>query len=601
MEYVVLIVVLAAAGYVGVAGLRTVPAGKVGIVTKTIGLRAEGDDDPAVSRGGGKGVQARTLKANDLRWLVPFVYELRTVPRTHVPDGMIGIVVAKVGKNRRIGGSLAKHVECDCYRDGVRFLADGGEQGPQQQVLMSGYYEINTEMFEVRTVPRTHVPDGTIGVVVAKVGGIRPAGSQMAKHVECDCYRDGVRFLADGGEQGPQQQILTGGYYDINTEMFEVITVETAEAAGREGIDLADLRDVKLEVAETGVVVTHLGAESPDDRSSVAPRVPGHNSFQEPWVFLAGNGQKGVQQETLHDSGRYSINPWFAHVVRIPTRELILEWAKHKKSDDNLDASLDQIVLNVQGHTVRLDMKQTVQIPREAAPALVLRFGTTNDIGGRATVKQLVEKVIVSTVDGYFRRVSAERTILDFITKYNELCNDLTGEVRQALAPIGVLATTTNLEEFECEDSEINERRRRVALQEQAVVLANARLAELEADKKNEEVLAGIEMMRVKVEEEREKLKYVKVKVLAEQLGPEYVGFERVLAQYAKAQVPNVISGAGGGDGVDALLRAMPAAQILDVLKDWGARKDGGNQVPRQDEHKPLTNGENDSDGASEK
>ncbi len=121
-------------------------------------------------------------------------------------------------------------------------------------------------------------------------------------------------------------------------------------------------------------------------------------------------------------------------------------------------------MLNVQGHTVRLEMKQTVQIPREAAPSLVLRFGTTKDIGGRATVKQLVEKVLLSTVDGYFRRVSAERTILDFITKYN----DLTGEVRQALAPIGI-AATTNLEEFECDDPEINERRKQVSLQEQAV------------------------------------------------------------------------------------------------------------------------------------
>ncbi|WP_146060439.1 hypothetical protein [Amycolatopsis sp. CA-128772] len=79
-------------------------------------------------------------------------------------------------------------------------------------------------------------------------------------------------------------------------------------------------------------------------------------------------------------------------------------------------------------------------------------------------MKQLVEKVLLSTVDGYFRRVSAERTILDFITKYN----DLTGEVRQALAPIGI-AATTNLEEFECDDPEINERRKQVSLQEQAV------------------------------------------------------------------------------------------------------------------------------------
>ncbi|WP_233223690.1 hypothetical protein [Amycolatopsis sp. CA-128772] len=49
--------------------------------------------------------------------------------------------------------------------------------------------------------------------------------------------------------------------------------------------------------------MTHLGVEGAGNRSSVAPPVPGHNSFQEPWVFLAADGRTGVRQETLHDSG----------------------------------------------------------------------------------------------------------------------------------------------------------------------------------------------------------------------------------------------------------------------------------------------------------
>ncbi|MFF0726888.1 hypothetical protein [Streptomyces sp. NPDC004134] len=41
----------------------------------------------------------------------------------------------------------------------------------------------------------------------------------------CDCFHDGEALLREGGEQGRQLAILTGGsYYNINPDLFEVIT-----------------------------------------------------------------------------------------------------------------------------------------------------------------------------------------------------------------------------------------------------------------------------------------------------------------------------------------------------------------------------------------
>jgi hypothetical protein len=519
MWLVFLIIVLGVAGYAGIAGIRRVEAGYVGIVTKKIGRRRPGDD-PRISVSGGSGVQAKILNANAFNWLPPFMYS-------------------------------------------------------------------------VDSVPQTHVPNGTIGVVVAKAGLVRPPGSTLAEHVDCDHFRDGVRFLTNGGQQGRQQEVLTGGFYDINTELFEVITVETLQEANHERLTPADLEEVQIQVGETGVVITHVGARPDEDPGAVGRHVDGHESFQLPWQFVANGGQKGVQKETLDEGGRYVINPWFAHVVRIPTRILMLEWSKEKKADSNLDAPLDQIVLDVQGHTVRLDMKQTVQIPAETAPFLVRRFGDpggSSRAAGRAPVQQFVERDLAATVSGYFRRISAQLTIKDFATKYEEVCIELAGEVRRELQTMGVVAVRTILEEFTCDEPEINELRRRIALQKEQVHLEKARLGDLHAQLANEQVHKLIELNKIDVERERKKLDYVELSMLVEQLGAQHVSLERLIREYVKANVPQTIVDAAGGDVLQAMLLSMPSAQVKETI--MALTGDSANSLAQPEQHPAVTNGQ---------
>lgn len=528
MEFLLLLLVLlVGAGCLAVTGMHRVPPGMVGIVTKRFDIRPRRpDDDPRVSSYGAAGPQAQVLRANTTSWKPRFLYRIEHVPQTHVPNG-------------------------------------------------------------------------TIGLVVAKAGAVRPPGSPLAAHVECDHFQDGVRFLRNGGQQGRQQQVLQGGYYDINTHLFEVITVQTPEAVAREGLTMADLQVVQIPIGEAGVVITHVGARPDPDRSSVGRVVPGHHSFQLPWEFLARGGQMGVQQETLDEGGHYVINPWFAHVVRIPTRVLILEWTSEQKAAGNLDASLDQIVLDVQGHTVRLNMKQTVQIPAEAAPRLVRRFGDLGGSGrsaGRVPVQQFVEKELAATVGGYFRRISARYKIQEFITRYDEVGNELAAEVRQALAHTGVHAVSTTLEEFVCDEPEINALRRRIALQQEQVKLEEARLDELKAQRVNEEVLAAIETQRVRVEEERRKLEYVELQMLVDLLGPEQVAMERVLSQWVQVNVPQIISGADG-DIARAMLQAMPFTQARDML--LAMAKDAGKELPEAERQQAIDGRAGDRRGES--
>ncbi len=490
MEWLLIILLLAAGAFVGWTGLRRIPADLVGIVTKTNLLGRKPGDDPRVSFLGSQGVQATVLRANTTTWLMPYVYTVRTVPVVTVPNGTVGVVVAKAGRH--------------------------------------------------------HDP-----------------GAPVEKHVESDNFQDGARFLRDGGIIGRQLQPLAGGTYSINTELFDVLTVHSSEEdLAREELTADALRHVLVAVGETGVVVTHCGAKPV--RGELGVVVDGHAEFQRPWEFVERGGRMGVQQETLAEGGRYAINPWFAKVVKVPTRVLVLEWSAEAKSESNMDVSLKQVTLEVQGHKVWLDMKQTVRIPPEAAPRLVQQYGT-GGADGRESVQRFVEKNLATTVAGYFRRISAHYRIQTFITEYDAVCNELAREVRQALAMLGVKALETTLEEFRCDDDEINVIRRKIAHQQELAKLEHEKLKELEASLASEEVRTRIGLQKVKVDEAHRKLDLIKLTTMVELLGAQNVALERMLAQWVKANVPQFVGG-GNSDMTAALLQAMPFSQAQEML-----------------------------------
>ncbi len=96
-----ILAVVAAVGYVAATGLQNVPAGQVGLVQRHFGLRRP-DDDPRVSIYGAAGPQAQVLRANTLYWRPRYLYKIKYVPQTYVPNGTIGVVVAKAGAVRAL-------------------------------------------------------------------------------------------------------------------------------------------------------------------------------------------------------------------------------------------------------------------------------------------------------------------------------------------------------------------------------------------------------------------------------------------------------------------------------------------------------------------
>lgn len=58
----------------------------------------------------------------------------------------------------------------DNFQKAQSFVEHGGHRGLQEQVILSGSWNLNSWFVEVQQVPMTEVPSGYVGVVISFVG-----------------------------------------------------------------------------------------------------------------------------------------------------------------------------------------------------------------------------------------------------------------------------------------------------------------------------------------------------------------------------------------------------------------------------------------------
>ena len=151
-------------------------------------------------------------------------------------------------------------------------------------------------------------------------------------------FQDVRAFLQNGGQRGPQRQILREGTYAFNLAQFVVITEdqvyylpmgkseeETFQTMAPSSPSVAASRPVVIKGAEdaVGIVTVHDGPSlpqrrdhRPDRRRRSARAATYHNNFQDPEQFLAAGGFRGRQYQVLVE-GTYFINRLFATVELI--------------------------------------------------------------------------------------------------------------------------------------------------------------------------------------------------------------------------------------------------------------------------------------------
>lgn len=138
---------------------------------------------------------------------------------TQIKSDMVGIVTTLDGRpieSGEIAGTLIPHH--DNFQNAHSFIHDGGRRGLQEQVLLSGSWNLNPWFAQVEQVPMLNIPIGSVGVVISFVGLAHEDVSGAAfKHGD----------LVNVGHKGVWVSPLFPGKHPVNTRVMRVELVPT--------------------------------------------------------------------------------------------------------------------------------------------------------------------------------------------------------------------------------------------------------------------------------------------------------------------------------------------------------------------------------------
>ena len=136
------------------------------------------------------------------------------------PD-MVGVVTTYDGipiEEGDIAGPIIPNH--DSFQNGQRFIEGGGRRGLQEEILLSGSWNLNPWFVQVEQVPMTEIPIGYVGVVISYVG-------------QSDEDRTGDAFtygnLVNQGDKGVWLTPLYPGRHALNTHIMSVELVPTTD------------------------------------------------------------------------------------------------------------------------------------------------------------------------------------------------------------------------------------------------------------------------------------------------------------------------------------------------------------------------------------
>ncbi len=392
-------------------GMVIVPEDKIGLVTKKFVLFGEGKslpDSRMIATKGESGFQAQTL-APGLYWMKwMWQYSIDMTSFTIIPEGKVGLVLSKDGKEIPTGRILARRIPCDNFQDAKAFLDNGGQKGRQTAFITTGSYRINTFIFEVVIADQTKIHENMVGIVTALDGEPIPIGQIAGKFAEGhNNFQDLDEFLNKGGNRGLQPQVILAGSYYLNVW----------------GVQVEQIPMTEVPIGSVGVVISYIGEDGVD--------VTGDN-------FKHGNivpkGSRGVWMEPL-GPGKYAINTYTTKLEPVPTTNLVLNWANARSESHNLDKNLSTItVRSKDGFPFNLDVAQIIHVPANEAPKVIRRFGSMNN---------LVSQVLEPTIGNYFRNSAQDSDVISFLSTRKERQESAKNHIREVLDEYNVNAVDT--------------------------------------------------------------------------------------------------------------------------------------------------------------
>lgn len=395
-------------------GIVIIPENKIGLVTKKFAIFGKNKElapGRIIATNGEAGMQAQTLPPGGPYFgYWPWQYDVQFQSFTVIPQGKIGLVMAKDGVELPVGQILARKVNSDSFQDAAAFLKNGGQKGKQVNYLPSGSYRINTLLFEVFTTDPVSIDDDQVGIVTTRDGKSLEPGNIAGRELpgnNHNSFQDFDKFLEAGGNKGLQQQVILAGSYYLNPW----------------AVDVEKVSMTVVPIGSVGVVISYVGEEGQDVTGT---------SFKH--GNLVNKGKKGVWSEPL-GPGKYPINPHVTKVELVPTTNLVLNWASARTESHQLDKNLSTItVRSKDGFPFNLDVSQIIHIPMNEAPKVIARFGS---------MQNLVSQVLEPTIGNYFRNSAQDSDVIAFLSKRKERQDDAKSKISKVLDEYNVNAVDT--------------------------------------------------------------------------------------------------------------------------------------------------------------
>lgn len=298
---------------------------------------------------------------------IPFVRVLNKIEYADilsVPEGSYAMLVAKDGAplndNQFIAGAWKDGSEEDMINADY-FLRNGGQRGPQYNVLKPAQYRLNPYLFDAKVLPALDVPTGTVAVVRSNVqteNRVCPITS-LAKSEGND---DVARTVVPKGCIGVWETALSPGRYYLNDRAFVTTLIPTRLQNWNYAGGYVE-RKIDLTVGDDGI----------------------------------------ISQEISKSEG----------AIVIPT--------------DAADAAIN---VRVEGWTIPVEMRVVVAVNPANAAKVVSSVGD---------LQKVEDNIITPAIRDILRTIGGTRKVHDFMYKRDEIV----AEVERALIPEGRKAGVT--------------------------------------------------------------------------------------------------------------------------------------------------------------
>ncbi|WP_428818098.1 SPFH domain-containing protein (plasmid) [Clostridium butyricum] len=429
-------------------GFTKIGTDEVGIVEKWWSLKGSVPSDGLIALKNEAGYQPDVLRAG-VHFKTPFQYRVRKVRLVTIPQGQIGYVFARSGESLKDGQTLGKVItECKSFQNVTAFLNNGGQKGPQRQILREGTYAFNLAQFIIITKDKVHsiftskdesaqietmrsdllrvngfMPvvisssknneddefynsiknKDTIGIVTVNEGPTPDNGAIIAPIVSegithefyHNNFQEPEKFLAANGRKGKQMQVLTDGIYFINRLFANVDIVPKSI----------------IDIGYVGVVVSYFGDKGED----VSGTSYSHGELVE-------QGKKGIWRESMMP-GKYPFNTYAGKIIPVPTTNVILKWISGQSGDHKLDDNLKEInLITKDAFEPNLPLTVVFNIDYRKASSVIQRFGD---------IKILIEQSLDPMIAGYFKNIGQTKTLIELVQDRSSIQEQASSEMKE--------------------------------------------------------------------------------------------------------------------------------------------------------------------------